>query len=317
MNLLRDPLLRSVFTDAGIKLVDIGAGGNPKREMVALAPVAHFFACEPDEERAQALVAKMTGGDGGWRDLTVIREAMASQEGEATLYETAKPGWTSLLRPDPRVGSQYLPNGAYQVVSETTVSTITLDQAAARYSFEDACFLKIDTQGTELEILQSGSRMLERSIVGVYLEANFRPFYVNQSLFSDTDPFLRGHDFVLLEVRRTLLRPRGFQNDVYSKRHPVWAHCLYLRDPAVLAERPDDEARPLLVRYLALCLSYQHFDLALAVATEGRAAELLAGVGGPELASAVEALVRGETRRRLRNTSDDEREVLLARSERY
>jgi FkbM family methyltransferase len=307
------PELSSLLDRVDVKLVDIGARGDPKKEMVALAPVAHLFACEPEEKAAKELEGELRLH--GWRDVTILTEAIASSEGKATLYETSKPGWTSLLEPDREVASQYLAGGSFDVVAQSKVPTITLDAAAARYGFEDACFLKIDTQGTELDILQSGSNLLDRSIVGVYLEANFKPFYRGQSLFADTDAFLREHGFTLLELHRTQLRRRGFSDEVYSKRHAVWAHCLYVRDADLLAER-GEEAAPLLLRYVALCLAYVHHDLALAAVGVGKPAELLEAAYGPELKTAVEEHVRKETKRRLRGVPAEERAVLLGRAER-
>jgi FkbM family methyltransferase len=307
------PELSTLLEQADVKLVDIGARGDPKKEMVALAPVAHLFACEPEEKAAKELEEELRLH--GWRDVTILTEAIASNEGTATLYETSKPGWTSLLEPDREVASQYLAGGSFDVVAQSNVSTISLDTAAARHGFEDACFLKVDTQGTELDILRSGSKLLDRSIVGVYLEANFKPFYRGQSLFADTDGFLREHGFTLLELHRTQLRRRGFSDEVYSKRHAVWAHCLYVRDAGLLAER-GAEAAPLLLRYVALCLAYVHHDLALAAVGVGKPAELLEAAYGPELKAAVEEHVRKETKRRLRGVPVEERAILLGRAER-
>jgi len=52
--------------------------------------------------------------------------------------------------------------------------------------------LKIDTQGSELDILESGLELLSSSLVGVYVEVEFQP------LFRDVDKLLAAHDFIII-----------------------------------------------------------------------------------------------------------------------
>jgi hypothetical protein len=54
--------------------------------------------------------------------------------------------------------------------------------------------LKIDTQGTELDILRSGTKVLEH-VLCIRIEVEFAAVYDQQALFSDVDAFLRDRDF--------------------------------------------------------------------------------------------------------------------------
>jgi FkbM family methyltransferase len=288
--------LATLLAGVELDLVDIGARGRPRPELELLAPFSRLFAFEPDAAEAARLAGELEGGE--WRSVTVVPAAITAQEGTATLHETAAPGMSSLLEPDPAVYARYANPEAFEVVGRSTVSTLPLDLAAERHGFEHACFVKIDTQGTELEILESGPRLL-RGLLGVYVEALFQPFYVGQSLFADTDGFLRAHGFLLAELRPRALRAGGFREELLSERQTTWAHCLYLRDPAAPLDR---EAR---VREIAVALAYGHNDLALALAEHE-----------DELARLVDEHVREETRRRLEEASPKERKRLLRASAR-
>jgi FkbM family methyltransferase len=159
--------------------------------------------------------------------------AIASRAGDARLYVTRKPGMSSLLEPDPSVVGRFSHAGRFQVVESTHVPTLPLDSAASTHDFEDACFLKIDTQGTELDILRSGERLLP-SVLGVEVEVSFSAFYRGQALFADVDAFLRERGFKLFLLHRTNMRHAHTRRDLFSRRVTVYGHALYFRDSATL-----------------------------------------------------------------------------------
>jgi FkbM family methyltransferase len=258
------PTLFRLLGDADIKLVDVGGRGAAMAQLVPLAPVAHYYTCEPDTEEAQHLQEQLPA-DTAWRGVTVLTEAIASQRGEASLFLTQQPGMSSLLQPDEHVTQRLYLAPKFGVVRTVTVPAIPLDEAASRYGFTDACFLKIDTQGTELDILQSGPKLVRGSLVAVYVECSFRPFYRGQALFADVDSHLRANGFSLFTMNRANLRRAGYRPGLYSKRMTTWAHCLYLREPDTLVDAPADIARRQLARLLAIALSFDHFDLAFEV----------------------------------------------------
>jgi FkbM family methyltransferase len=290
--------LRALLEDAKFKFVDIGARGPMTTQSMALAPYAELFACEPDDEEADRL-AETLREQAPWRRIEIIREAMAAQEGSATLFVTAQPGLSSLLRPNPDIADRYPVADAFRVVSEVTVPTLPLDAAAVRYGFEDACFLKIDTQGTELEILQSGDRLVTEATLGVYVEANFHPFYTGQSLFADIDAHLRSRGFALFELSRSLIRANNYLPELYSRRQVVWSHCLYLLDPADVFSGDRRAVPERAARYLGLLLAFEYFDLAIQLATTGATRKLFSRTFGRQLGRDLLDHVERETARRL------------------
>jgi hypothetical protein len=106
----------------------------------------------------------------------------------------------------------------------------------------------------------------------------FQPFYTGQALFGDIDQYLRTRGFLLVDLRTNFFRGQDFREDLYSRHQPVWAHCLYLRSRELLEEGETEELA--LARYVALCVAYQHHDLALAMVTNGRSAAMLESLYG-------------------------------------
>lgn len=276
--------LARLLDDAQLQLVDIGARGTPPPPLARLAPHSHLVAFEPEAEEA----ARLEGAaPSAWHKRTLVTDAVASEGDQATLHVTAHPGMSSLLPPDPYVVDRYWKSAAFQVVSRQEVSTTTLDAAAARHGFVDACYLKLDTQGTELDILRSGERLVKESVVGLYVESLFQPFYAGQSLFADLDVFLREHGFVLVDMRPWFMRGRDHAQHTYSRRQPVWAHCVYLRD----LERSPVVAPPARAwaRWVALALAYEQFDLVSAALASGTAGVVLGPIYGSSLLDDVSA----------------------------
>src|SRR5690349_17853274 len=96
---------------------------------------------------------------------------------------------SSLYRPDPALTGS-LPELA--CASETGTSKIvvrTLDEWSASNATPDIDFIKLDTQGAELDVLCGGDRTLA-TVRALEVEVEFNPIYMNQPLFGDVDKFL-------------------------------------------------------------------------------------------------------------------------------
>jgi FkbM family methyltransferase len=250
------PELSRLFSQAGFTLVDIGGRGKPLRPLKKLGAFADYVSFEPDAGAASELREELVG-TGIWRRVIVVPKALASGSGTATLNITRKAGYSSLL--EPNMDASWLPSlDNLEVVRRVAVPVTTLDSASREYGFADACFLKLDTQGSELDILKSGEELLRDAVVGIYVECSFRELYREQALFSEVDEYLRAMGFALFSLARTNVRRAGFKPGSYSARIPAWAHCLYLREPGHLAA---SDAR--LPRLLGLALAFKQFDLAL------------------------------------------------------
>jgi FkbM family methyltransferase len=310
-------VLAGLLERAGLKFVDVGGRGSGLKNLLSLAPYAHYFVSEPDAEEAGRL-GNALPAEQPWRGVTVFADAIASQRGDATLRITVEPGMSSLLEPDPDVTGRFFNWRKFGIEKTETVRAIPLDDAADQHGFGDACFLKLDTQGTELDIMRSGARLMAGPVLGVYLEANFAPLYKQQGVFADVDGYLRDQGFALCSLNRTGLRRAGYRGEVYSKRVITWAHCLYLREPRSLVRRGDDLARRDLPRLLALGITFQFYDHVFEILECCRAVDLLPPAELDVLAKELDKLSRHVTKRIFRDAAnkqnEDVRESLLSRT---
>ena len=126
--------------------------------------------------------------------------ALGSQSGHGTLMLTAEPGSTSLFpRSSARLGHIPEYDGA-RVTSETDVVVSTLDQWRDEEGVGRIDSLKLDTQGSELDILRGAVRSLATAR-HVEVEVAFNELFEGAPLFADVDTFLRGQGFALWRFR--------------------------------------------------------------------------------------------------------------------
>lgn len=251
--------LARFLNDAGIKCVDIGARGEGLPDLKVISPFVDYYACEPESAANFELIGSPEGKI--WRSYTLFKDAIGTGKHGTVLHITRQPGLSSLLKPNNEVFSRYYNDDSFSVVSTENVKLIGLDVAAKANKFEDACFLKIDTQGSELDILESGKELLSSSLVGVYVEAEFQSFYIDQPLFNNIDQYITSHGFELFDMIKSGVRRAGYDANQYSRRQPTWAHILYLKDIDILKRQPNRTQK--MAQLFALAIAFENYDLAL------------------------------------------------------
>lgn len=250
------------FDLVGMKLLDIGARGGSLPWLEFFAPFSTYFGCEPDASAAAGL-SLLLQQKNPWRGCVLIPEAMGTRSGPATLYLTRHPGLSSILKPNLEVIRDFGLEDEFAIEDTIDVPMITMQAAAEKYGFGDVGFVKLDTQGSELDILKSGAELLEGAVQGVFVEVEFRQFYQRQPLFSDVEKFLRKAGFELIGLDSVMRRrtTTGLRLG-YSRRELTWAHALFIK------KRPDangaDEQAIFerLIRQIAIAIASEHFDLA-------------------------------------------------------
>ncbi len=168
-------------------------------------------------------------GDGGVRPFHIFNDRYRSS------ILPLVPDFARRYAFDPQFGWDTDPEST-EVVERHELATVTLDAVMERDgdNLPAPDYLSIDTQGTELEILQGGLETLTENVLAVFVEVGFAPTYEGQPMFSALEEFLRGQGFALasLEVfpaqARTRERvPIGFRGAGFIDS----GEALFLRDP--------------------------------------------------------------------------------------
>lgn len=216
----------SLFPDIaqhGIDFLDIGCSGQLDPKWKPLFNVLNYVGFDPNKEECQRLSSLPSP----YKESRYIPYAIAGDVGQAVMHLTESPHCYSLLRPRHEWLRRFSYHNLFNEVGESRVNCVTLDYLAETESLH-ADMMKLDTQGLELPILQSGTTLLE-SVFCVETEAGFVENYVGETVASKVDGFMRHKGFLLFDIK---IRRIGRANHLgeQSRQQPLWCESLWLRD---------------------------------------------------------------------------------------
>jgi FkbM family methyltransferase len=221
-------------------VVDVGCRWGFADFWQQLSPQVLLYGFDPDPAECERLRAT-------YKDANVhlVPLALADEPGERTLYLTREMACSSLYRPDPTLTASLPELACAAEVGTSKILVTTLDEWSAANGVSCIDFIKLDTQGAELDVLRGSERALG-TVRALEVEVEFNPIYIGQPLFGDVDKFLRDRGFVLWKLstlahysRAEVSRQQEQQNTNYYDSQTVshsvlsgqlyWGHAYYVR----------------------------------------------------------------------------------------
>src|SRR6185369_4831545 len=145
----------AALLDRPLVVLDAGCRWGFAEAWEALGAQVELIGFDADAEECRAL------GEGvGESSVRYVAAALGAAPGPAKLYVTREPACSSLYPPDPELVRERPELACTALASVADVELTTLDAWAAGASVSAADFLKLDTQGSELDILRGGERLL-------------------------------------------------------------------------------------------------------------------------------------------------------------
>lgn len=166
-------------------VIDVGAAvGTPA--LYHTFPEAHHVLIEPLKENVPQLEQWVRT----LKSAQYVLAVAASQSGQSTIN----------VHPDLVGSSLYLENEDSDVNGiERVVPAITLDQLQAEHLLHEPYLIKIDTQGSELEVLKGANAILEETEM-IILEVTFFNFFAGAPTALDYIKFMQEKGFVIYEI---------------------------------------------------------------------------------------------------------------------
>lgn len=269
MNVFVDTHFDAIYRERPLVLADVGARGGLKKNWQIARAHLRVLGFEPDVQEFTRLVKQnppQPGGD------AVFNVALHSQAGTITLNVARDAGLSSIFEPNVDFLRAFPDVDRFEIIDRRTVSTDTLDHVLASNGISGLDFIKVDTQGSELGVLEGAAKSLDASVTGVEVEIEFAPIYRNQPLFSDVDAYLRRHGFQLFDLRPCYWKREGGRTAGGPYGQIIWGDALYLKSiPAlreVLAALNPAEAKAKLLKAISVALLYGYADYALEMARD-------------------------------------------------
>lgn len=183
-------------------VIDIGANKGQTRDNLRKSGFkGDILSIEPLPALCEELKKKSVI-DSRWTIMPPM--ALGEKKSECTLNISFAPDMSSLL---PSTGALMTAYPKTRVIETVTVPVITLDDFYNEQNLSGKkVFVKIDTQGYEMNVLRGGLKTLEK-ITGLQVEMSLFELYKGETLFDEIIAFLGSKGF----------RPHLLENISFSK----------------------------------------------------------------------------------------------------
>lgn len=272
-----------MFKDTTLHCVDLGARAGLPEHWQPFAANMTIDAFEPDLDAI----------DRGYREKDGVAWfpfGLAAQSGVLPFYLTGVASGSSLYPPNELVMPDYSKPHYWRVAEIRQLPFMAFSDFLAKYARPKPELMKLDTQGSELDILRSLKDGDWRNALAVETEVEFVELYKGQPLFRDVDAFMAEKGFELVDMRthRAYVHREG-RTDFYIRRDLNFARprsdfsARLLAGDALYVRRFEGGVPPngSGVRKLALiyCI-YRFFDQALALCEKATASGVLTPEAG-------------------------------------
>lgn len=173
------------------RIIDIGAyTGEWTLSVKNIFPNAHFLMIEPQgskRENLEKVCIKNT-------NVCYCNNILGASSGKTIIFHEMETA-SSVLTEHHDVEAKL-----------TNKITATLDQVADQYGFKNTEFIKLDTQGYELEILKGGINMMSKAEC-ILMEVNLIDIHQQCPLLHDAVMFMNDHGFLAYDICSFTRRP--------------------------------------------------------------------------------------------------------------
>jgi FkbM family methyltransferase len=241
-----------------INVMDIGCRGGGSPELFFLYKHINLIGFDADKDEVDNLNGNKELAS-QFNRAAFYNYALDAEEGIKTLYLTRSLGSSSLYRPSSKYKSLFS-RSELDVMSEIQLKTEKLDVVVAKEMIKDIDFIKLDTQGTELNILKGAEKSLLPNLLMVESEVEFQEMYENQPLFPELDIFLREHNFTLFYLNRVYEKISTLNSNkyAYSKGLLTFGDVLYVKSISASQDFTSEK----IVKFIVLLANYGYYDYA-------------------------------------------------------
>jgi len=257
-------------------VADVGARYGMHPSWQGFPGHLHYVAFEPDEQEADRLRATASYAPHVRYD--VLPLALDRSDGERDFHLLKHRALSSCLKPD--LNSEcfrHLKPGQAEIENTVRIKVRRLDEVFQEFGAKPD-FLKIDTEGTEHDVVEGAEQCVTTSVLGIRVSCNFQPCFHGQKLFSETHDHLLARDFVLLNIdykgygypRLGLFRkPDPMENEDFRYGFLVAADAVWIRKPQSI-DRLARAAGLSRLKLALFCMFNNAPDVGLDTAREAR-----------------------------------------------
>ena len=244
-----------ILKEETINLIDIGARNTSCEELDPLKDCLNYIGFESDEVEARRLNEKRNAN---FKSFLVIPKFIGTKAEKIDFNIYKMKGESSKLEPNPSFQEYF---GDFFEISDT----VRIDSENLDYVLElnmiTPDIIKLDTQGTEFDILNSSPRSLESSLL-IESEIEFVQMYKNQKLFYEICSLLYESGFELLYLNRVFSSSKRFKGE--SRGQIIFGDALFGKRRDLVRQLSVDRK----LKYCVMLINYGHIDFAYDIFNE-------------------------------------------------
>ncbi len=253
VEIIRETKVNCIFNLLEIGAAKTGKTKEPFYKILDYFPHSKIIGFEIDKRVCDKMNSEASEG------IKYYPYALGKANEKKKLYNTQAPMCTSLYKPNEKLISLYNNLDFAYLKNETEIETITLDNFISKNSIDNLDFIKIDTQGSELDIFNGGKNSL-KNVVKIICEVEFVPIYEDQPLFGDVNKFLNENGFMFnkfLGLSGRSLKPLILNKDLNKASQHMWSDAVFIKNIEVIQNLSDDK----LLKLSILSAAYFSMDL--------------------------------------------------------
>lgn len=236
-----------ILGESTITLLDVGARNVSVEELMPLQKYLHYIGFDADSEEVKRLnsqknqfkTSQFIASFVGKKD-EVVKFGLHYNEGESSTF------------PFGQYYNKWFRSGNEDYVKEyIELQSNSLDELIN----EDVDVIKLDTQGTEYDILENAKKCLKSTLM-VELEVEFIQMYEGQKLAHNVFEVMHNMGFELLYLNRVFGQSSRFKGE--SRGQMIFGDALF----GISREKALNLNVTKKIKYLALLLNYGHIDFA-------------------------------------------------------
>jgi FkbM family methyltransferase len=200
-NYYYDKAIKRLTDAAGRPVIycDVGALwglSNEKIRSLNKWGIVHVVGFEPDQTECERLNTRSKNGK-------YFPYCLGSADGTQTLYLTNFDACSSLLKPNAELLDRFVTHkGLFIVKDEIEVRVARYDTLIRENNAPLVDFIKVDTQGFDIEVLKGFGDYLDH-IIGIEVETHTQGLYDGEPPFGELLKFMSDKGFILRDLRPT------------------------------------------------------------------------------------------------------------------
>jgi FkbM family methyltransferase len=203
----------------------------------------------------------------------VLNSALSDSTKKVEFHLCKKQEVSSIFPPNFDFLNKFPDSERFKVQKNIRLNTDTLNNQLIKVGVNEVDFIKIDTQGYELPILQGSYDYLD-SVIGLEIEVEFVEMYKGQPLFDEVDGFVKSKNFSLVDLKRYFWKRKGTGNTTNKKGQLIFGDALYFKTPEQILKISNINQEKI-IRSIYIYLAYGYVDLSQVLLQEAKNINLL------------------------------------------